>query len=418
MNYPRIAIYYKSLENVGGIERVIIELSRIFQTVSSNIVLLTSEPIAFLADKIQCNTAVLPKDSERSTTLKRILEEMQAEWLIVHDPSSITLLNDIEVAHMLNCKVALMVHFSFQSPIIFNEAASLYSSVLSVGSKADAIACVSALDAECWSSLGLNAYHVQNPFIHNHVSLDNNTRKNPHEIIWIGRGVPQKRPFDAIKILHLVTQKIPDVHLVMVGVGQLKHALKEEAERLNIADNVIFIEQTSDPEKFYQTASLHLLTSITESFCLVLAEAKQHGIPSVMYRIPFLDLVADGKGIISHEHGDVAGMADSIVNLFLDASNLNKLSQEARESINKFNDANVLDSWYQLFYKKRNYNNSISPYAISELVRAWNLQLEENKWKIDFCDYMEKILFHKFKSFASFMTKGYRILAYVKRSLK
>lgn len=418
MNYPRIAIYYKSLENIGGIERVVIELSRIFQTVSSNIVLLTSEPITFLADKIQCNTAVLPEGSEHPTALKRILEEMQAEWLIVHDPSSITLLNDIEVAHELNCKVALMVHFSFQSPIIFNEAASLYSLVVSVGCKADAIACVSALDAECWRALGLNAYHVQNPFIHNRAP-SNVTQKNPHEIIWIGRGAPQKMPFDAIRILHLVAQKIPDVRLVMVGVGQLKHALKKEAERLNIAGNVVFIEQTSDPEKFYQSASLHLLTSITESFCLVLAEAKQHGIPSVMYRIPFLDLVADGKGIISHEHGDIAAMADSITNLLADDTSLNKLSQEARESINKFNDTNVLDSWHQLFNQKRNYNNTISPHAISEMVRAWNLQLEENKWKIDFCDNMEKILFHKFKSFASFMTnKTFRILADVKNRLK
>lgn len=416
-----IGIYYHSLENIGGIERVILELSRIFNENSDNIVLITSQPIVFLQKSIDVPSECLSKGNNRDSELDAIITQYRLDWLIVHDPSDEYLDSTISVAHKNKCKVALMIHFSFPSPIIFNEANHLYETVIHKGGNADAIACVSQLDTLCWRSLGLPAFYVQNPFVHKNISDDTSERKPNTNIVWIGRGVPQKKPLAALRILQLIVSRMPDVILTMVGIGASEQILLKEAQQLGVVNNLRLVRGTDNVHPFYQTASVHLLTSVTESFCLVIAEAKEQGLPTVMFEIPFLELTKSGEGVVVHPQDDYQSMADSIVTLLSDHKLLKTYSDAAKASLEEFNDKAVMDSWNRLFHGKvmETDYRLIQASAIPEMINAWKIHIAENKWKIDFCDNMNKISCSFFKKAVTFCSNRiFPVLIKLKRKIK
>lgn len=393
MNLPRIAIHYRSLENIGGIERVVTELARIFSTHSSYVTIITEEPIRFFKDYVRCDNIVICGE-DRKSLLARLIEERRIEWVIFNDPSHEDLEEDIATVHKYNCKAALMIHFSFPSPIYFTEAAGLFDRVVSVGKNADAIACVSSMDAVCWRALGLNTFHVQNPFVHSDIDdIDNVYACTDAEptVIWVGRGASQKQPFVAIDIMTLVCKAVPEAKLLMIGVGKLKGKLLNYASKSGIKNNIEIVEQTNDVGAYYKRANVHLLTSLTESFCLVIAEAKQYGLPTVMFDIPFLELVESRKGVCLHEMGENAAMACSIVKLLTDQTFYKSMSAEALASLVGFNDTNVAKSWSNLFHNEYTTHEADVSIGLSETIKAWKTFVTENRWKIEICETIDRV---------------------------
>lgn len=416
MKLPKIGIHYKSLEHIGGIERVVSELARIFSTSSEYVSIITEEPILFLKDRIKCDVLLLDS-ANREASLSDFIKNNQIEWLIFNDPSHQHIEEDIATSHNINCKVALIIHFSFPSPIYFTEASKLYSRVVSVGKLVDALACVSEMDAYCWGSLGIKTYHVQNPFVHSEPS-ETITGPSSNSIIWVGRGSSQKKPFSAIDIMELVIRKVPDARLKMIGVGPMKKDLLNYAKDKHIDNNIEIISETNNVGQYYAQAKIHLLTSVTESFCLVIAEAKQFGLPTVMYSIPFLELIETRKGVCVHELNDNVAMADSIIKLFNDDTLYKSMHEEALESLKPFNDSNVIKSWRNLFNDKKEYQKNNAEEGIAELIKAWNLFVSENWWKLDFCENIDKIIPFSLQKLAGKFLSAIQKVKLIKRRLK
>ena len=63
----------------------------------------------------------------------------------------------------------------------------------------------------------------------------------------------------------------------------------------------------TDIDSYYRRSELHILTSISETFPMAIAESKSYGMPLVMYELPFVELVREskGKGIVSIPQGDI-----------------------------------------------------------------------------------------------------------------
>ena len=61
-----------------------------------------------------------------------------------------------------------------------------------------------------------------------------------------------------------------------------------------------------------------VMTSLCESFSMVLAESKGYGVPTVMYELPNLELTQGLRGIISVPQDDILALANGIILLFTD----------------------------------------------------------------------------------------------------
>lgn len=390
-----IAIWYSSLECMGGIESVVVEQCRIFSDAGYQVRLITDIPICLLKSRISCSCRVISNYSnqERAKDWRNLCREDRPDLVIFHRAGMPYVMHDVQLLHKLGVKTALNIHFSFNTPILIDGDGALYQENLRVALECDAVATVSEADCIWWHALGARAFHVQNPIARSIFKSTQDIRE-PHTLIWLGRIEEPKLPEEALKIFRLVLDAVPDARLLMLG-GQSR-ALNKLIHQMGLQDHVDVIPATPDVDAYYSRASLHLLTSITESFCLVLAEAKLRGIPTAMYNIPFLELVQGGKGLVTSEIYDAAALSSQIIRVLTDEKLRHTLSQEAVESLYAFNDEHVLTSWESIFQSLKSESTktrslTMDQQVFQEIYKAWNYHYKKNYWKIQFFNDMEKM---------------------------
>lgn len=144
--------------------------------------------------------------------------------------------------------------------------------------------------------------------------------------------------------------RVAGIHLNMVGMGNAQYELKEEVERLGIADRVSFWGQLSDAELMaaYQLCDLFVLPSRKEGFGIVFLEAMRFGKPCVGGNHGGTPEVIDhGQSGFLVEYGDVPSLAEAIAALANDPHLKNRMGSfgkslvESRFSKAAFNAAYV-----------------------------------------------------------------------------
>ena len=116
-----------------------------------------------------------------------------------------------------------------------------------------------------------------------------------------------------------------------------------------IAERVTFAGDQRDVVPYYLNASVHLITSRFEGYCLVLAESKAMGLPCVMYELPHLTLTEGNRGIVAVPQGDDVAAAKAILSLLDDEDKRRQMGQEALEHIMELADFDYRALWGQVF---------------------------------------------------------------------
>jgi glycosyltransferase involved in cell wall biosynthesis len=125
------------------------------------------------------------------------------------------------------------------------------------------------------------------------------TSPGPKELLFVGRLSIQKN----IPLLLETLEAYPtwfqdDLRVKIVGEGDLRSALEAEVVRRGLSDIVTMPGALHGAalEAAYENADLFVLTSVSESFGLVLIEAMTKGLPIVSVNIPAVrNVVIDGK---------------------------------------------------------------------------------------------------------------------------
>lgn len=110
-------------------------------------------------------------------------------------------------------------------------------------------------------------------------------------ILTVGALKPRKGYYISIPAFKIIAEEFPDLKYVIIGhQGMTPHYdyLKNLVDELELKDRVIFLEKISDNDllKYYNSAELFLMTSITEpdtveGFGMVYLEAGACGIPVI-----------------------------------------------------------------------------------------------------------------------------------------
>ena len=103
-------------------------------------------------------------------------------------------------------------------------------------------------------------------------------------IVMVGRANDRMKRFKfGITIMKYIIKEIPDSTMVIISSEISK--IKNYTRILKLEKFIKFVGYSSKPEIYYRNASLHILTSICESFGLVVAETKVYGIPNILIGI-------------------------------------------------------------------------------------------------------------------------------------
>ncbi|BBY33875.1 hypothetical protein MMIN_19360 [Mycolicibacter minnesotensis] len=117
-------------------------------------------------------------------------------------------------------------------------------------------------------------------------------------VVVLSRLVPHKQIEDALDAVAALRDRVPGLHLDVIGGGWWDDRLGEHAAGLGITDAVTFHGHVDEVTKheLVQRAWVHVLPSRKEGWGLAVIEAGQHGVPTIGYRASggLTDSIVDG----------------------------------------------------------------------------------------------------------------------------
>lgn len=159
-----------------------------------------------------------------------------------------------------------------------------------------------------------NIIKIYNPIEIKKIKKNKNIK---NQIISVGRIQNQKNFFGLIKAFNIVTAKLPDIKLMIIGSGSEKKELKKLCSKLNLNKKVQFLKY-QDPIKFINSSKLFVLNSLWEGLPNILIETQ-------MLRTPILssdclsgpsEILKNNKfGYLTPVNDDVK-LGKNIINIF------------------------------------------------------------------------------------------------------
>ena len=184
--------------------------------------------------------------------------------------------------------------------------------------------------------------------------VDNFAKFNNKTLISVGRLEKEKDFLTLLDVFKIINEKYSDVKLKIVGEGLQRREIEEKIEKLNLNNKVILTGRISSQEVQEQmsASSVFVLTSLCESFSLVLCEAMEIGLPCVSFNIDVgpKEIIQNGINGYLIDNRDVNNMASCIENLLIDENEWNKISNNSIESVKKYYSKNVVNEWQKLFH--------------------------------------------------------------------
>lgn len=144
------------------------------------------------------------------------------------------------------------------------------------------------------------------------IDSDCTENSNNSYILYAGRLEKQKGLEMLLEAFSELTHK--NIPLYLVGSGSLKAQLIEQAKRLNISKDIVFVEHTREIAEYYKKAKLTVLSSYFEGFPNVLVESIACGTPVVAYDLPSgpKEIIIDGLNGYLVDYLNVAALRQAI----------------------------------------------------------------------------------------------------------
>lgn len=135
----------------------------------------------------------------------------------------------------------------------------------------------------------------------------------------VGRIVPVKNHDLFLQAAQLVHQRLPHVYFAIVGDGERRTELAQQACALGIDQRVRFAGWITDMPSIYSALDVVVLSSVNEGLPVSLIEAMAAGVPVVATAVGGVnDLLENGRLGAMVPSGDASAMADAIIKALTD----------------------------------------------------------------------------------------------------
>jgi len=224
---------------------------------------------------------------------------------------------------------------------------------------ASAVTWLTSFSTQLGKRLSENSVLLPNPNTYERQKQKINIGQNKN-ILVVGRFYDSiKRVDRTLRVFREVVKRHRDAKLYLVGGYDLEmhiplespYSIKELLQQLDLPKkSVVWVGEVEEPARYYEMASLLMLTSENEGFGMVLNEAGVYGIPQVSFEFPGInDIVRDGENGYIVPQDDIIGMAEKIVFLLENPGLLQKMSIQAQKYADRFNKSIIVDKWKSLF---------------------------------------------------------------------
>jgi len=372
INKIRVGIYTYSLKN-GGTQRISSLLINYLYKV--NIFKL----YIFSQKQKENNEYIIPNDIKRVVIefprYQNLLKKNKIHILIFQFPNEygINLLNSIK-----EIKILFYQHYSFFYWLYFNytKFIDIYKSY----QQSKYILSVIPFENDyIFPKWGINSI-LMNNFVTFEYKKTIPSNLNNQTIIMIGRSNDKfKRLELGIYSMEYIKNELPEILMIIISNITNNYYIKNLVNDLNLEKKIKFIGYSSTPEIYYQNCSLHIFPSISESFGLVLSEAKIYGIPSILIGLDYISISKGGTFIIYDDKPEYISI--KAMEIFKNKKYKKRFGKEARLSMVKYNNENLLNKWIELlmaiFNGDEYYNSLIKRDKKMEKKQALNILINQ-----------------------------------------
>lgn len=168
-------------------------------------------------------------------------------------------------------------------------------------------------------------------------------------IMWVGRIENSgKNTIDFIRTWGILSKNNTNWKAVVVGNGPDLEYNKDFCRKNNIA-NIFFVGNVKNVEDYYKKAKFVVVTSWSESWCMILTEAMSFGcIPFAYNTYETLEDIIDNDINGYVVDAKVKSLSDCIQSIINDNIKQSIISRNAIEKSKKFTSDKIVDKWEQL----------------------------------------------------------------------
>ena len=378
MNLLFIA-YFPMEPSVGGIQRVTDVLTRelIRRGHIVNFLSLqlgpTSPELTTSATQYYIN---IEKESNWKNQIEKLLDKLQVEFIINQSPSALTnrtlrcvstkakIVSVFHTQPFLNDNVTRKIivqtkTYSFKQKLfkyLSLIVPSFRSKVFGRYEKQNIIETITISDKVCFISERffprvLN--HIPNIPREKLVAINNpntfvpdeDTSQKENLVVWVGRIENViKNTIDFVKIWEMLYKENPLWRAIVAGDGNDLNKVKQYAFKHKIS-NIGFIGRCNDVKSLYKKAKIVVVTSFSESWCMVLTEGLAHGCVVCAYDTyeTVHDIINGNNGFVSYPKPKL--MAMQLNRLMNNVSEYEKMSNATYASIKKYDVVNIVNQW-------------------------------------------------------------------------
>ena len=175
---------------------------------------------------------------------------------------------------------------------------------------------------------------------------------NKKRLVSVGRLSPEKGFLDLLRVYHGLTTLYPDWKLDIVGDGEERPKLEEYIRENKLDKNVTLhgFRNKDYIDELLNSSSIYLMTSLTESFGIVIIEAMSHGLPCIAFDSAegARELIREGENgyLVADRNKD--NYIRKIVNLIEDKNLRDKMGKVAYSSVQPFTGEEVIKLWHEI----------------------------------------------------------------------
>ena len=177
-------------------------------------------------------------------------------------------------------------------------------------------------------------------------------------VLFCGRLVERKGVEYLIKAMNNVKQN--NVHLIVVGGGELLHELNELTNSLNLKNRVTIYGRASEKELglFHDISDIFVCPSIvdsngiTEYLGLVIPEAMESGLPVIATSVGgIIDTLKNEKNGLIVPPNNPEAIAKAIQRIIFDGELKRKIVENSKLTVKEFAPSTIAQKYYEIFKK-------------------------------------------------------------------
>lgn len=198
---------------------------------------------------------------------------------------------------------------------------------------------------------GINTKIIKIPFALENIPKDSSKLDN-YNLIAIGRLSKEKGFDDLLVLFAQLLEKDKRFKLKIIGDGQEEENLKELIKTLKISNNVDLCGRKKSEEITNEllNSSMLLMTSLTESFGIVLIEAMSCGVPCIIFDDAkgACEIIKEGYNGYIVESRNKKIYIDKILKAFNNKKELKNMGKNAKEYSKKFDIERIEYCWLDI----------------------------------------------------------------------